>query len=94
MAELGPTFWHYEYKNCPLDVVLKVLKEEASANSIGGENMGMVAEVAAAATSAAKAAAAAAEAAMASNRPSVKLANGVEVLPLGTVLRGAAWQGT
>jgi len=61
MSELGPTFWHYEYKNCPLDVVLKVLKEEASANSMGSENYGLMAEV----TAAAKAAAAAAEAAVA-----------------------------
>lgn len=78
MAELGPTFWHYEYKNCPLDVVLKVLKEEASANSMGSENYGLMAEV----TAAAKAAAAAAEAAVAGNRPSIRMANGVEILNL------------
>eukprot|EP00928_Gymnodinium_smaydae_P015013 TRINITY_DN15507_c0_g1_i1.p1 TRINITY_DN15507_c0_g1~~TRINITY_DN15507_c0_g1_i1.p1 ORF type:complete len:725 (-),score=110.06 TRINITY_DN15507_c0_g1_i1:207-2381(-) len=28
MEVLGPTFWHFEYKNCPLDCVLKVLREE------------------------------------------------------------------
>mmetsp|Transcript_49484 Transcript_49484/g.159789 ORF Transcript_49484/g.159789 Transcript_49484/m.159789 type:complete len:600 (+) Transcript_49484:2380-4179(+) len=28
MKELGPTFWRYEYKNCPIDAVIKVLKEE------------------------------------------------------------------
>lgn len=78
MAELGPTFWHYEYKNCPLDVVLKVLKEEASSNSMGSENYGLMAEV----TAAAKAAAAAAEAAVAGNRPSIRMANGVEILNL------------
>ena len=78
MADLGPTFWHYEYKNCPLDVVLKVLKEEASANSMGSENYGLMAEV----TAAARAAAAAAEAAVASNRPSIRMANGVEILNL------------
>ena len=78
MSELGPTFWHYEYKNCPLDVVLKVLKEEASANSMGSENYGLMAEV----TAAAKAAAAAAEAAVAGNRPSVRMANGREILNL------------
>ena len=78
MAELGPTFWHYEYKNCPLDVVLKVLKEEASANSMGSESFGLMAEV----TAAAKAAAAAAEAAVAGNRPSVRMANGREILNL------------
>ncbi|CAE8735128.1 unnamed protein product [Polarella glacialis] len=25
---VGPTFWHFEYKNCPMDVVLKVMREE------------------------------------------------------------------
>eukprot|EP00933_Yihiella_yeosuensis_P005920 TRINITY_DN110534_c0_g1_i1.p1 TRINITY_DN110534_c0_g1~~TRINITY_DN110534_c0_g1_i1.p1 ORF type:complete len:311 (-),score=40.70 TRINITY_DN110534_c0_g1_i1:184-1116(-) len=33
MAFVGPTFWHYEYKNCPIDIVLKVLQEEATALS-------------------------------------------------------------
>lgn len=28
MAHRGPTFWKYEYKNCELDTILKVLKEE------------------------------------------------------------------
>ena len=82
MAELGPTFWHYEYKNCPLDVVLKVLKEEATSNSMGSENYGLMAEVTEAATAAAKAAAAAAEAALSAQRPSVKGPNGVEILTI------------
>lgn len=30
MDELGPTFWKLENKNCPLDCILKVLREEAS----------------------------------------------------------------
>lgn len=28
MAHRGPTYWKYEYKNCELDTILKVLKEE------------------------------------------------------------------
>ncbi|CAJ1440895.1 unnamed protein product [Effrenium voratum] len=82
MAELGPTFWHYEYKNCPLDVVLKVLKEEASSHSTGAESYGLMAEVTAAATEAAKAAAAAAEAALSASRPSVRCSDGLEILTL------------
>merc|ERR1712014_168859 len=30
MNELGPTFWKYEYKNCPIDAILKVLREESA----------------------------------------------------------------
>merc|ERR1712217_828635 len=30
LADVGPTFWKYDYKNCPLEAVLKVLKEEAA----------------------------------------------------------------
>lgn len=28
MDAVGPTFWQLDYKNCPLDAVLKVLQEE------------------------------------------------------------------
>jgi len=28
LAELGPTFWVHDYKNCPVEAVIKVLKEE------------------------------------------------------------------
>lgn len=33
MDELGPSFEHFSYKNCPLDAVLKVMREELSALS-------------------------------------------------------------
>ena len=32
MSELGPNFQHLSHKNCPLDAVLKVLREEAVQN--------------------------------------------------------------
>lgn len=57
MECVGPTFWHYEYKNCPLDVVLKVLQEESSTSSESA-----LVDVTEAAVVAAKAATAAAEA--------------------------------
>mmetsp|Transcript_12789 Transcript_12789/g.22637 ORF Transcript_12789/g.22637 Transcript_12789/m.22637 type:complete len:722 (-) Transcript_12789:17-2182(-) len=28
LDSVGPAFWHFEFKNCPLDVVLKVMQEE------------------------------------------------------------------
>eukprot|EP00928_Gymnodinium_smaydae_P095995 TRINITY_DN8377_c0_g1_i3.p1 TRINITY_DN8377_c0_g1~~TRINITY_DN8377_c0_g1_i3.p1 ORF type:complete len:739 (+),score=115.15 TRINITY_DN8377_c0_g1_i3:57-2219(+) len=61
MEELGPTFWHYEFKNCPLDVVLKVLKEEVSASSPNEASLSLLVDATAAATDAAKAAKLAAE---------------------------------
>jgi len=51
MAHLGPTFWKYEYKNCPIDAIVKVLNEEAHA---GGH--GSIPRLAAATESAARAA--------------------------------------
>lgn len=56
MAELGPTYWKYEYKNCPVDAVIKVLNEECR-----NVPTAMVAEAAESAVSAAVAATRAAE---------------------------------
>ena len=28
LAEAGPTFWRFEYKNCSVDAIIKVLNEE------------------------------------------------------------------
>lgn len=55
MKTIGPTFWKLDYKNCPLDAVLKVFNEEIAALA--------PAPAAAAAASAAAAAEAAAKAA-------------------------------
>lgn len=60
MAELGPTFWKLEYKNCPLDDILRVLREEREAAKKNGTS----GEAAVEATLAAKQAAASANAAM------------------------------
>merc|ERR1719230_296655 len=53
MSVIGPTFWFYEYKNLPVDAVLKVLREEIAAKLDGPAT---IAEATAAACTAAKAA--------------------------------------
>lgn len=62
MSATGPTWVKYEYKNCPLDAILKVLKEEAKAKNIPTKTDDTAVAVAAAAVAAAEAAEAALQA--------------------------------
>jgi len=52
MTALGPTFWKYEYKNCPVDHILKVLREEVN-TAKGSSQLAQATEAAALAAQAA-----------------------------------------
>mmetsp|Transcript_73908 Transcript_73908/g.154004 ORF Transcript_73908/g.154004 Transcript_73908/m.154004 type:complete len:759 (+) Transcript_73908:35-2311(+) len=53
MSELGPSFWKQEFKNCPLDAVIKVLREELALQEGPNGGLKLVTEAAAAAAKAA-----------------------------------------
>jgi len=84
MSELGPSYWKQEFKNCPLDAVIKVLKEELIAQDGPQQGLKMATE---AAVVAARAASEAAQAIMAQTtsktRPSKKGSNEVLTLNVG-----------